>query len=158
MDKFYVKPKRNLVLTNASSSRVATSSSSRTSAEIFQSTSNSRRLAVGNLCSKIRHKIEDNLTPKISGKLYKTGKHSKSLTALSSIDPKNDGMVEWLNALPSRDENWKAKLAKMKAKVGFKAAVRVATITSRLDRSIDDVTTLFQFPIVKASSCMMRPK
>jgi len=33
--------------------------------------------------------------------------------------------------LPSRDENWKAKLAKMKARVGFKAAIRVATISSR---------------------------
>ncbi|XP_046804465.1 myosin-11 isoform X4 [Lucilia cuprina] len=84
MDKFYVKPKRSSVSTNPSSSRVNTTAS-RSSAEIFQTSSNTRRLGVGNICSKIRHKIEDNLTPKISGKLYKTGKHSKSLTALSSI-------------------------------------------------------------------------
>ncbi|XP_037808454.1 serine-rich adhesin for platelets [Lucilia sericata] len=84
MDKFYVKPKRSSVSTNPSSSRVSTTTS-RSSAEIFQSSSNTRRLGVGNICSKIRHKIEDNLTPKISSKLYKTGKHSKSLTALSSI-------------------------------------------------------------------------
>ncbi|KAI8121835.1 NACHT and WD repeat domain-containing protein 2 [Lucilia cuprina] len=55
------------------------------------------------------------------------------MSSLAIVDPKNDGMIEWLNALPSRDENWKAKLAKMKAKVSFKAAVRVATISSRLD-------------------------
>lgn len=55
------------------------------------------------------------------------------MSSLAIVDPKNGIMIEWLNALPSRDENWKAKLAKMKAKVGFKAAIRVATISSRLD-------------------------
>lgn len=45
-----------------------------------------RSSGVGRFYSKIRHTIEDNLTPKISGKLYKAGKHSKSLTALSSIE------------------------------------------------------------------------
>ena len=55
------------------------------------------------------------------------------MSSLAIVDPKNDSMVEWLSALPSRDENWKTKLAKMKAKVGFKAAVRVATISSRLE-------------------------
>lgn len=39
------------------------------------------------------------------------------MSTLAIVDPKKEGMIEWLNALPSRDENWKAKLAKMKAKV-----------------------------------------
>lgn len=55
------------------------------------------------------------------------------MSSLAIVDPNNCSMMEWLNALPSRDENWKAKLAKLKAKVTFKAAIRVATISSRLD-------------------------
>lgn len=53
------------------------------------------------------------------------------LSVLAIVDPKKEEMIEYLNGLPSRDENWKAKLAKMKARVGFKAAIRVATISSR---------------------------
>lgn len=37
--------------------------------------------------SNIRHKIEDNLTPKLSGKLYYKGsKHTRSMSALSLVD------------------------------------------------------------------------
>ncbi|KPU80662.1 uncharacterized protein Dana_GF27189 [Drosophila ananassae] len=37
--------------------------------------------------SHIRHKIEDNLTPKLSGKLYYKGsKHTRSMSALSTVD------------------------------------------------------------------------
>ncbi|ALC45346.1 CG10185 [Drosophila busckii] len=53
------------------------------------------------------------------------------MSVLAIVDPKKEEMIDYLNALPSRDENWKAKLAKMKARVGFKAAIRVATISSR---------------------------
>ncbi|XP_034663860.1 NACHT and WD repeat domain-containing protein 2 [Drosophila subobscura] len=53
------------------------------------------------------------------------------MSVLAIVDPKKQEMIEYLNELPSRDENWKAKLAKMKARVGFKAAIRVATISSR---------------------------
>ncbi|XP_039495368.1 NACHT and WD repeat domain-containing protein 2 isoform X2 [Drosophila santomea] len=53
------------------------------------------------------------------------------MSVLAIVDPKKEEMNEYLNDLPSRDENWKAKLAKMKARVGFKAAIRVATISSR---------------------------
>ncbi|KAH8361900.1 hypothetical protein KR200_007131 [Drosophila serrata] len=53
------------------------------------------------------------------------------MSVLAIVDPKKEEMIEYLNDLPSRDENWKAKLAKMKARVGFKAAIRVATISSR---------------------------
>lgn len=55
------------------------------------------------------------------------------MSSLVIVDAKKQEIIEYLNALPSRDENWKAKLAKMKAKVGFKAAIRVASITSRFD-------------------------
>lgn len=42
--------------------------------------------------SSIRHKIEDNLTPKLSGKLYYKGsKHTRSMSALSLVD--NGGCV-----------------------------------------------------------------
>ncbi|XP_030375810.1 NACHT and WD repeat domain-containing protein 2 [Scaptodrosophila lebanonensis] len=53
------------------------------------------------------------------------------MSVLAIVDPKKEEMIEYLNALPSRDINWKSKLAKMKARVGFKAAIRVATISSR---------------------------
>lgn len=37
--------------------------------------------------SNIRHKIEDNLTPKLSGKLYYKGsKHTRSMSALCTVD------------------------------------------------------------------------
>ncbi|KAL9871627.1 myosin heavy chain-like isoform 5-T5 [Glossina fuscipes fuscipes] len=72
MDKFYVKPKRSL-LSNAASNVSQTN------------IGHSRSLGVGRICSKIRHKIEDNLTPKISSKLYKASKRSVSMTALSTI-------------------------------------------------------------------------
>ncbi|XP_017053831.1 unconventional myosin-XVIIIa isoform X2 [Drosophila ficusphila] len=37
--------------------------------------------------SHIRHKIEDNLTPKLSGKLYcKSSKHTRSMSALCTVD------------------------------------------------------------------------
>lgn len=55
------------------------------------------------------------------------------MSVLAIVDPKNGEMIDYLSALPSRDENWKNKLAKMKARVGFKAAIRVASISSRFD-------------------------
>lgn len=93
MDKFYIKPNRNLVATNPSSSRAT---ASRTSSDGFHS--NARRSGVGSIYTKIRHKIEDNLTPKISGKLYKTGKHSKSMTALSTIGSSSTGKYTLTNS------------------------------------------------------------
>lgn len=119
MDKFYVKPKKNLVSTNPSTSKATTTS--RTSAEIFQSSSNGKRLGVGNICSKIRHKIEDNLTPKISSKLYKTGKHSKSLTALSSIGA-SSGKYTLTNKNSVGNETTSSDIRKVKLKANAKLA------------------------------------
>ncbi|XP_013099087.2 uncharacterized protein LOC106081579 [Stomoxys calcitrans] len=90
MDKFYVKPKRSLKAGAAASSTLASSVvgavSRKSAAEVYPATANARATGVGKFYSKIRHTIEDNLTPKISGKLYKGGKHSKSMTALSSLE------------------------------------------------------------------------
>ena len=85
MDKFYVKSKRNNNSTSKAKTSTMASTVARTSEEIFQISSNTKRLCVGNIYTKIRHKFEDNLSPKISVKMYKSEKHSKSLTALSSI-------------------------------------------------------------------------
>ncbi|XP_036330150.1 putative GPI-anchored protein pfl2 [Rhagoletis pomonella] len=38
---------------------------------------------VQKFCSKIRHKIEDNIAPRLTGKLYKSHKHSISMSSLS---------------------------------------------------------------------------
>ncbi|XP_017478314.1 PREDICTED: putative GPI-anchored protein PB15E9.01c [Rhagoletis zephyria] len=38
---------------------------------------------VQKFCSKIRHKIEDNIAPRLTGKLYKSHKHSISMNSLS---------------------------------------------------------------------------
>ncbi|XP_061399540.1 uncharacterized protein LOC133335266 [Musca vetustissima] len=84
MDKFYVKPKKGLKAVQSTSATVSTTS--RKSPNIIPATTHNRAYGVGKFYSKIRHTIEDNITPKISGKLYKAGKHSKSMTALSSLD------------------------------------------------------------------------
>lgn len=41
---------------------------------------------VQKFCSKIRHKIEDNIAPRLTGKLYKSQKHSISMSSLSIVD------------------------------------------------------------------------
>lgn len=84
MDKFYVKPKRGLKAAQTPGGNLV--ATSRKSPDVNPATVSSRPTGVGKFYSKIRHTIEDNLTPKISGKLYKAGKHSKSMTALSSLD------------------------------------------------------------------------
>ncbi|XP_017118795.1 unconventional myosin-XVIIIa isoform X4 [Drosophila elegans] len=52
--------------------------------------------------SHIRHKIEDNLTPKLSGKLYcKGSKHTRSMSALSTVDGGCVGGKYTPNAVPT---------------------------------------------------------
>ncbi|XP_054746272.1 mucin-2 [Anastrepha obliqua] len=41
---------------------------------------------VQKFCSKIRHKIEDNIAPRLTGKLYKSHKHSISMSSLNNVD------------------------------------------------------------------------
>ncbi|XP_055907671.1 NACHT and WD repeat domain-containing protein 2 [Eupeodes corollae] len=69
------------------------------------------------------------------------------MSVLAIVDPTKDAMIDYLNELPSRDESWKLKLAKMKARVMFKAAIRVTMVSIRFggyksasdqDQEIDD--------------------
>ncbi|XP_055855708.1 NACHT and WD repeat domain-containing protein 2 [Episyrphus balteatus] len=53
------------------------------------------------------------------------------MSVLAIVDPTKDAMIDYLNGLPSRDESWKIKLAKMKARVMFKAAIRVTMVSIR---------------------------
>lgn len=80
-----MKQKRSS-LKPASAAKTAVGVVARNSPEVYPAPVSARSSGVGKFYSKIRHTIEDNLTPKISGKLYKGGKHSKSMTALSSLD------------------------------------------------------------------------
>ncbi|XP_028896057.1 mucin-5AC [Zeugodacus cucurbitae] len=48
-----------------------------------------RTHGVQKFCSKIRHKIEDNIAPRLTGKLYKSQKHSISMSSLSIVDSTN---------------------------------------------------------------------
>lgn len=80
-----MKQKRSS-LKPASAAKAAVGVVARNSPEVYPAPVSARSSGVGKFYSKIRHTIEDNLTPKISGKLYKGGKHSKSMTALSSLD------------------------------------------------------------------------
>lgn len=67
------------------------------------------------------------------GRCLVLGTVDGSMSVLAIADPQNDEILKYLNELPSRDEEWKKKLAKMKARVGFKAAIRVATVSARFD-------------------------
>ncbi|CAD7093198.1 unnamed protein product [Hermetia illucens] len=55
------------------------------------------------------------------------------MSVLAIADPMKDDMTQYLEGLPSRDEEWKKKLARMKARVSFKAAIRVTALSTRFD-------------------------
>ncbi|XP_039970994.1 uncharacterized protein LOC120782672 [Bactrocera tryoni] len=64
---------------------------------------------VQKFCSKIRHKIEDNIAPRLTGKLYKSQKHSISMSSLSIGDSTsgkytNISKQSTLPSLPPRTE------------------------------------------------------
>ncbi|XP_037947763.1 uncharacterized protein LOC119679466 [Teleopsis dalmanni] len=61
-------------------------SASATNANASSTTSGSKSLGVQKFYTKIRHKIEDNFTPKITGKLYKCNKNSMSMSALNTVE------------------------------------------------------------------------
>lgn len=56
------------------------------------------------------------------------------LSVLAIADPENPEIFKYLEDLPSRDEQWKKKLAKMKARIRFKAIIRVTVICTRFTR------------------------
>lgn len=57
------------------------------------------------------------------------------LSVLAIADPENTEIFKYLEDLPSRDEQWKKKLAKLKARIRFKAAIRVTLICTRFTRT-----------------------
>lgn len=50
------------------------------------------------------------------------------LSVLAITDPDKQEIIKYLEDLPSRDEEWKKKLAKMKARIRFKATTLVIQI------------------------------
>uniref|UniRef100_A0AAG5DIR5 NWD2 C-terminal beta-propeller domain-containing protein n=1 Tax=Anopheles atroparvus TaxID=41427 RepID=A0AAG5DIR5_ANOAO len=60
------------------------------------------------------------------------------ISVLAIADPQKEEMQQFLKNLPSRDANWKKKLAKQKASARFKAAMRLASISTRFGTPIDD--------------------
>ncbi|XP_059619516.1 NACHT and WD repeat domain-containing protein 2 [Phlebotomus argentipes] len=60
------------------------------------------------------------------------------LSVLAIADPNLPEMLEYLQNLPSRDEQWKKKLARIKARTRFKAAIRIARISTRFSKHTGD--------------------
>lgn len=54
------------------------------------------------------------------------------LSVLCIADPENTEIFKYLADLPSRDEQWKKKLAKAKARIRFKATIRIIRLCIRL--------------------------
>lgn len=54
------------------------------------------------------------------------------LSVLAIADPENTEIFKYLADLPSRDEQWKKKLAKAKARIRFKATIRITRLCIRL--------------------------
>ncbi|GAB0097357.1 NACHT domain-containing protein [Sergentomyia squamirostris] len=74
------------------------------------------------------------------------------LSVLAIADANVPEMLEYLKNLPSRDEEWKKKLARVKARTRFKAAIRIARISTRFakhngDREsvLGDIDTISEF-------------
>lgn len=62
------------------------------------------------------------------GKSLVMGTIDGCLSVLAITDPDKPEIFKYLEDLPSRDEEWKKKLAKMKAKIRFKAITLVIQI------------------------------
>lgn len=56
------------------------------------------------------------------------------LSVLAIADPENADVFRYLEELPSRDEEWKKRMARMKARIRFKATIRVVRIAMRFVR------------------------
>lgn len=70
----------------------------------------------------------------LDGKCLVLGTVDGCMSVLAIADPSKEDTLSFLLELPSRDEEWKKKLAKIKARTDFKAAVRVAAVTARFDK------------------------
>lgn len=58
------------------------------------------------------------------------------VSVLAIADPENDETFTYLEGLPSRDELWKKKVARMKAKIRFKATILVVQICTQFARNM----------------------
>lgn len=70
------------------------------------------------------------------GKGLVLGTVDGSLSVLAIADPDKEETLKFLKGLPSRDEQWKKKLARMKAKIRFKATVLVVQICLKFEKKI----------------------
>ncbi|XP_066597814.1 NACHT and WD repeat domain-containing protein 2 isoform X2 [Prorops nasuta] len=66
------------------------------------------------------------------GKSIVLGTVDGCVSVLAIADPKKKEMQEYLERVPSRDEEWKKKTEKQKAILKFKAAARIARVTHDL--------------------------
>lgn len=58
------------------------------------------------------------------------------LSVLAITDPKKPEIFKYLEDLPSRDVEWKKKLARKRARILFKAIIRIAIICNRYSSSV----------------------
>ncbi|XP_044733634.1 NACHT and WD repeat domain-containing protein 2 [Chrysoperla carnea] len=65
----------------------------------------------------------------VDGKAVVLGTVDGCLSVLAIADPQRPEMVDYLQTLPSRDEEWKRNLEKLRAQRKFKAAASVAQLT-----------------------------
>ncbi|XP_065084724.1 NACHT and WD repeat domain-containing protein 2 [Ochlerotatus camptorhynchus] len=72
------------------------------------------------------------------GKSLVLGTVDGCISVLAIADQEKPEMQEFLKQLPSRDANWKKKLAKQKASARFKAAMRLASISTRFGTPADE--------------------
>lgn len=59
------------------------------------------------------------------------------LSVLAIADPENEDNYKYLQELPSRDKEWKRKLARIKARIKFKAVIRASVICVSFARSCE---------------------
>lgn len=58
------------------------------------------------------------------------------LSVFAIADPENSEIFKYLADLPSRDEQWKKKLAKQKARIKFKAIISLVQICLKFQQKI----------------------
>lgn len=84
------------------------------------------------------YRLQAELTAiKSNGRNLVLGTVDGCLSVLAISDPKVPEMTKFLQELPSRDEQWKKKLKKAKARTRFKAAIRIAIISTRFAKAED---------------------
>lgn len=67
----------------------------------------------------------------VDGKGLVLGTVDGCLSVLAIADPENADVFRYLEQLPSRDEEWKRRMARQKAKIRFKATIRVTRMCVR---------------------------